>query len=388
MCTLRLRDWRVLAAVALAALAVLVWGAFDREERVEAHREVLFTLPWGDGDGSVARVPVDGRVFGPRSFAVAGDRVFVADTFNRRVLVLDLAGRQLQSFVPPADPAGTGSAAGVLPDARAAGAAEGEGQAAGAPWINDIAVAADGHIYLADAAAPRILVLAPDGTAVGSVDVAAAAPGEDPAGDAVWLLERVAVADRGVLYLTHAYLSDAVLSRRITRVGGVDAKFAHLSSASLREGTGVVIDEESLLPVPANSFAVGHDGRLYVESAGPNLFTRLVRAYDEDIRPAGSWEISRPRPVRTADVLGAAPPGWVYLALHPGRPEGRILVLAPERGVVYELDPGWAAGFEANVFVRLARDALYVARPGEDGWTLERWEIRRRWQLRAALAER
>ena len=388
MFALRLRDRRVLAAVALAALALVVWGAFDLEERVEAHREVLFTLPWGDGDGSVGRAPVGERVFAPRSFAVAGDRILVADTFNRRVLVLDRAGRLLQTLTPQAGPPGEGSAAGVLPDARAVGAAEGAAQAAGAPWINDIAVDAGGRIYLADAAAPRILVLAPDGTATGSVDVEPAAPGDDPAGDAVWLLERITVDGGGVLYLTHAYLSDAVLSRRVTRVGGSDAKFAHLSSASLREGTGVVIDEESLLPVPANSFAVGHDGRLYVESAGPNLFTRLVRAYDEAVRPAASWEISRPEPVRTADVLGSAAPGWVYLALHPGRPEGRILVLAPERGVVYELDPGWAAGFEANVFARLARDALYVARPEEVGWTLERWEIRRQWQLRTALAER
>src|SRR5690606_391157 len=236
----------------LLVVLLLVWAAFDLETRVEIQRVPLFTLPWGERAGAVGRVEVDGRAFGPRSLAGYDGRVVVADTFNDRLLVFDRQGTLLSLF-PLAGPGGAGDEAAALPEvlpvsgvhAAAAAGSEEAGGDRGAVWINDVAVGPDGRYYLADAAAPRVLVLAPDGSLAEAVDLAPAAPGADPAGDAVWLLERIAVDEEGLLYLTHAYLSDALLARRITRVGGPDSKFAHLSTAALREG-GAVVDGEGL----------------------------------------------------------------------------------------------------------------------------------------------
>ncbi|HEX6990112.1 MAG TPA: hypothetical protein VF282_11665, partial [Bacillota bacterium] len=368
MPTIDVRSPVTIAAAAVLAVILALWIAVDLESQVEVRRSPLFTLPWGDLPGEVGRVEAGDRTFGPRSFTVAGDRIVVADTFNSRLLLLDRQGATLSVLEVPA----AAQAGAILPGVLPVSGDGGDEPAGPGVWINDLAVGSDGRYYLADAAAPRIMVLAPDGQPAETIDIAPAAPGEDPAGDAVWLVERVAVDQDGLLYLTHAYLSDALLSRRITRLGGPDGKFAELSVSSLREG-GIATDEEGLLPVPANSFAIGLDGRLYVEAAGPNLFTRRVRSYDRDIDPGGSWDVTRPEPVHSADVLGASPEGWVFLAVNPGRPQGRVVVLTGggEGGVLHELDPGWNAGFEANVHARLAEDGLYVARAGPDGWSLD-----------------
>lgn len=396
MPVLHLRSPITVAAALLVAAVLVVWAAYDLETQVDIQRTELFTLAWGEGPGQVGQVQVDGRTFGPRSFAVSGDRVVVADTFHDRLLVLDRRG-ELVSLFPLAAPAGDGAGAAVdgtvlpvsgrqLEAAAEAGSDPGpEDQSGAGPstlWVNDVALGPAGRFYLADAAAPRVVVLAPDGTPAEVIDITPAAPGEDPAGDAVWLLERIAVDEDGLLYLTHAYLSDALLARRVTRLGPADSKFAQVSAAALREG-GAAAGEEGLLPVPANSFAVGLDGRLYVESAGSSLFARQVRSYDRDARPGPSWEVIRAEPVVRAEVLGASPDGWVFVAVNPGRPQGRVVVLAPGREQeTYEVDPGWTAGYEANVHARLAGDGLYVARAGDEGWSLDHWQIQRRRWLR------
>ena len=382
MPVLHLRSPLTVAAALLAAALLALWAAYDVETVVEVRRASSFTLPWGDGPRQVGRVEAGGRAFGPRSFAVAGDRVVVADTFNGRLLVVDRQGRPLDHLALRVA-AGAGGEA-----AHAAGGPAGVVPAAGdaaAPWINDVAVGPDGRYYAADAAAPRVLVLDPDGSRVDVVDISPAAPREDPAGDAVFLLERIAVDEGGLLYLTHAYLSDALLARRVTQTDGAGSKFAQLSAASLREG-GAVVDEEALLPAPANSFAVGLDGRLYVEAAGPSLFTRMVRSYDRDAAPVSSWEITRREPVITAEVVGASTDGWVYVALNPGRPQGRVLILTGGDGgdSRYEVDPGWSGGVEANVHARLAGDGLFTAAAGEAGWRLDHWLVERRVLLRPA----
>ncbi|HEY8449835.1 MAG TPA: hypothetical protein VIL95_05070 [Bacillota bacterium] len=380
MWTVRLRDRRIWIALTLLAAGLCAWGLFDVHTEVRVRPETLFTLPWGTGEGAVGRAEAAGRVFGPRSFAVVDDRIYIADTFNGRVLVVDMGGRVIATY----DLSGLAAAevdadvARILPGAVLVTApAGGDRPARAAPWVNDIAIGPDGRIYLADATAPRILVLEADGTPAATLDVSGAGPTSDPGGDAIWLTERLWVDEAGLLYLTHAYLSDAILSRRVTRFERDGGTFAHLSSISLREGSGLRVDEESLLPVVANSFAVGADGRLYVESAGGSPFIRVVRAYDREARLEHSWQVTRPQMITRAALIGVDARRWVYLGLGIGDAQGEVVLLAPELGTLYEAKVGWQAGFEANVYARLAADELYLARPASQGWELQRWQIDR-----------
>lgn len=68
---------------------------------------LLFTLPWGSGEGEVGLArPVEGLTRGPEALAVAGDgRMAVLDSVNRRVLFLDGRGQCVDAAeVPLAEP--------------------------------------------------------------------------------------------------------------------------------------------------------------------------------------------------------------------------------------------------------------------------------------------
>lgn len=379
----------------LVAFSVILaaWVLLDVQTEVRIEPQHLFTLPWGMADDGVNRAEARGRVFGPRSFAVDDHHIYIADTFNSRILVMNMDGTMAASWSLTGIPLAQSTAVDsrvqvVLPGAvlvsgGAAAAAAGD-DATGAdtgvnlaPWINDIAVGPDGKVYLADAARPRILVMNPDGSLDRTVDLSVTAPGDDPAGDAVWLVERLLVDEDGIVYLTHAYLSDAALTRRVTRFQETAGKFAHISSVTIRPEGGPQLDAESLLPVPANSFVLGANGHLYVESAGTSPFTRVIRAYDDKVRLAHSWKVTWPRLISGASLVGVDRRNWVYLALGTGQPEGQILLLAPEQGTLYEAGVNWQDGFEVNVYARLHDDAVFIARPQAEGFTLEKWPVQR-----------
>lgn len=360
----------------------------DVETGVRITPRVLATLPWGDEPGAVGRAEVGERVIGPRSFAVADDKIFVADTFGYRILVLDRDGAVAAAWdlasldLAGDDGAGDETLARVLPGVVAAAT----GGPRLVPWVNDIAVGPDGHIYLADAAIPRIIVLSPEGELDRVIDLPASAPNAGEAGDVVWLTERLLIDDDGVLYLTHAYLTDTALSRRVTRFQESTGKFAHISSVTLQRHGGTTLEAESLLPVPANSFVVAPNGHLYVEAAGSNPFTRVVRAYDNNIRLTHSWQVSWPELLDGASLVGVDRSQWVYLALGTGQAGGKMLLLAPNQGTIYEAPVAWQSGYEANIYARLHGDNIFIAVPGPSGFTLEQWPVQRFRRLVPATA--
>lgn len=388
MWTVKLREPRILMVLGLLVAMALLVITLDFTTEVHIWPERLFSLPWGEAEGYVGFAESRGRIFGPRSFAVGEDRIYLADTFNSQVLVLSMDGQVLDRWDlrPHMSSQADARVPNILPGAilvssdlvSSSDDVSGEAQSPRlAPWINDIALGPDGRIYLADIGVPRILVMNPDGTLDRHIDLTVTAPGSDPAGDAVWLMERLVVDDSGILYLSHAYLSDTTLARRVTRYQENSGKFAHISSVILQEEGGLQLESESLLPVPANSFTVDARGHIYVESTGPSPFTRVIRSYDSDIRPAHTWEITWPQLYDGSALIGVDSREWVYFALGTGRPEGKIVVLAPEQGKLYEARANWQDGYEVNIYARLHGNDLFVARPQDDGFAIERWPVQR-----------
>lgn len=414
----RWRDPRVLAAVALAAVIFALLALVDLVPVVTYEHQVLFHLPWGTATGQVGLADgEDGSFYGPRSFVVHDGQVYVADTFNARVQVFDLAGR-LQQVIPlstvPAMAAphlATHDPQRPPPqDLLAAFATSGQGDdlyrlGPNEPWINDLAIGSQGNLYLADSNGPAILQLDAQGNWQATIDVTGAISND--ADDALWLLERLALDRRGLVYLAHTYFSQHLYTRSLVRFNPATARFVHLSTAALREGGRLGMEEGSLLPVPANSFALAADGSLYVESPGADPFARLVRHYSGDSRALGHWTLRHDHAITEASLIGVDRYNQAYLLVNPGKEHEALLRLDRKRDGSARIvslynentkvrgdqladasrQNGAAHPFivKANVYGRVDRNgSVYLAAADSEGWRLEALTASWRRQLRLA----
>lgn len=375
MWTLRLRDPRTLAAL-VALLALLAAGlAYDLRRAVEYGEELVLSLPWGQGEGSVGLWRGgDGRAYGPPSFAVAPDgRVAVLDAAGQRVLLFDAQGRPLAAWplaVPPGAPPGpTAGAAGGGP-AAAPGAAAG-------PWWTDVAFAPHGGLWVVDAAGARVLELDAAGQVRRAVALPAPAP---PDGRPLVVADRVAVDPQGTVYVAQTVVAEGLYGRRLLRLD--PAGPAGVLDFALRPGGAVEATGPAPL-APVHSFAPDREGGLVVEApwAG-DPFRRLIRRYDRTGRLLAEWAVDSPQLLRSAEVLGRDRLGGLVLLLNPGRPDGRAVRYDPEGTPRLVRPVPWHPQYPLVVYGRMdARGNLYLAVPDSQGWHLLRLRLRTPWRL-------
>lgn len=147
------------------------------------------------GDGSDPSTD-PGLFFGPRGVAVLDNEIYVTDTGNERVQVFGKDGTFLRAF------GGYGSAMGELIEPTG------------------IVAGPDGNIWVADSGNGRVMVYTPRGEVVEMIPVPSWAGQEG-----VNRINDLAFGDRGILYLTSPAQGeiDAWDGNEIVRVGNIDA---------------------------------------------------------------------------------------------------------------------------------------------------------------------
>ena len=187
----------------------LVWVADTWNHRVvglDPEGQVAVQLGGGEatdlGDDPVAVAEEPGRFFGPRSVALAGGEVFVADTGNERVQVFGRDGAFRRAF------GGYGSEPGRLIEPVG------------------LAVGPDGNLYVADSGNARISVFTPAGEPVRQFPVGAW-PAPDPSGARPAFQPYLAFDEAGRLYATSSmsgtvevFAPDGTALETLTVAGG------------------------------------------------------------------------------------------------------------------------------------------------------------------------
>jgi DNA-binding beta-propeller fold protein YncE len=193
------------------------------------------TASWG-GYGTAA-----GQFRDPSGVSVAGDEVYVADSFNHRVQVFDTDGTFLRSWRAPEPyrstfrPTGIDVDAGIvyvtdsdddvvlrfLPDGTSLGTF-GTGVPGGFDAANGVD-ARGGDVYVADGSHDRIVRLHPDGTFVSTFGVTGSGPGE------LLFPNDVAVAPGGDVYVAD---SENHRIQRFTADGTLVSSFGSLGQGS------------------------------------------------------------------------------------------------------------------------------------------------------------
>lgn len=332
------RTWRVgLALGASTAAALALWWSLSSRRAGESWRarhQVVLSLPFGRGLEAAGRsLGLDGLDYGPLAFAVHGNAVAVADTYQERVLWRE-RGRPV-AFRSLGDA--------LLDDV--VWSAQDHG------WL-----VADNHnlaVWLVGRAGVRRLVTLPEpaGTsrAIWHLWV-------DPRGD---ILVEVLTLGRGRVETEwNEYRPDG-------RAAAHPDPVLKVLAARGAPGAGDSAGLESVVLGPA--------GDVYGLETRGDARTRTVFRWRPDGTLVGRVSIPFPRPVRQAVLLGVSRDGTVYVGADLGSRNGVVEVVSPAGQVehVVSVPP---EPVRASVYGRATPDGtLYLVENTPSAYRLVRW---------------
>lgn len=356
---LNLRSPRTIALAALLA-ALLVLVALLQVVRVETYaRATLVTGSWGAGDGQFGQGRgADGKPYGPRSFALAGDgSLLVADTFNGRLLRFDPSGSQVAA-IPAAD-----------------------GKGIQLQGIDDLALDQEGNTYLVDNRRGTLFKLDPQGKVLAEIRIGPVKPGPQ-----VFLAERVQVDRSGNIYLGEVFFDDEQYTRRIRRLEAGGSREVKVNSYAVKPDGTLTIDGDSLIPSEVNSFALDADGNIYVEIRGSTEFGREIRVYSPHGKERNRFSVRSEEFLRESSIAGIDGSGAIYLTRNVGFGNGAISKYDRRGNLLGEIHVAPETGPRSLVSVRVdGAGNVVVLSASDQALRLDRYSLSRRWELRTRI---
>lgn len=350
MYVVNLREPKTLIVLLLVA-GLMLGLVFFQLDRVETYSSMtLAEVPWGNEPGEAGRqLGQDGKFYGPRSLAVGpGGRIYLADTFNHRVLIFTRDGK-LEKTISLAS--------------------------AGPSLLHDLAVDRAGRIFLADNRAQRILVYSREGVLLRELAF------EGSKSSDIWFIERAALDQEGRLFLATAEIGPDQYERTISRLDLRRNGRAIISVATLTPNGLLRMGSESLIAGNPNSFVV-EGGLLYTESAGAGPFERAIRVYDPGGRLRREFAFTSSEILGTVALVGVDGKGGVYVGVRLGSPEARVLKLDGSGRIQAEISLDSSDMVFSNVYARVdPKGNVYYLAPGTEGLQIRRAERRSSWRL-------
>ena len=241
---------------------------------------------------------IDGREYGPLTFASNGRLTVVADTYRSRLLYF--TARRPVRAVP-------------LPDAM----------------VEDMAVSRSGHVLAADNRALSLWFLGPQGNRK-----VMSLPHDRGYTEALW---RVGLAPGNRLLVEWVRFGRGSFSSRLDEYNDHGKLIRTLAESTLSRSGYEPLSGTSI-GSPVRSFQVAPDGSIYVEPEDVNAASRVIRIYRQNGLPLGHVVIHPPGYVRRTDFLGIDGRGWIYLALNlHERHRARLLVVDSQGRTIADL---------------------------------------------------
>jgi len=392
----RTRRFGLLALLVLGGGLLIAAGLLRVEVVTERRLVEVARGGWGGGRDQFGLLTADtGKLYGPRSFAVAPDgSLCVADTYNRRLVVIGGQGQPGQRGQRGQEPVRVNV---DVPASLLEATSD-------RPFVaEDVACGGGGLVCVAGAGGPQVLVFEGE-EALGPV----AGP-TPPNGD--WLLEGLWVAG-GDLFLAEQVVANDAFYRNLYAVpqeqalgaGAADgaAGGAAGGAAPWRAVARLTLDASgtrrcvtSILDAP-NIMPAGN--RIFTLGPGRDRFERALRAFS----PGGEllWEdrLEMPHLADTAELVGADARGRVYVGVDLHEPDATVLAWStPPPGRQRAASParrpaqltlGVPAGeVLARVRVRVTPQGdVFWAHADREGYVVRCWRARRHWRLVSRLA--
>lgn len=356
---LNLRSPRTIAAAA-ALFALLVMAVTLRVVWTETYSQAtLVTGSWGKADGQFGQGKgADGQLYGPRSFALAGDgSVLVADTFNGRLLRFDPSG------------------------SRVAEISAVDGKGAGLQGIDDLTLDQAGNVYLVDNRRGSLFKLDPQGKVLAEIRI-----GPAKSGAQVFLTERVQVDRSGNIYLSEIFFDDQQYTRRIRRLEAGVSKEVKVNSHVMKPDGTMATDADSLIPGEINSFALDSGGNIYVEIKGSTEFGREIRSYSPRGKERSRFSVQSKEFLRESSIAGIDDKGAVYLTHNVGFANGSVKKYDGRGTLLGEIPVAADSGPRSMVSVRIdGAGNVLILSASNQALHIDKYSRSRRWELRTRI---
>lgn len=285
-----MRGRRRLIAAGGVLLAILVLlSGFHRVKVIqfEAGPNAV-NLPFGTTRDAVGRaVGIDGRVYGPLTFAASGHALVLADTYRQRLLTIE-GGRMTE--IPTLN-----------------------------QLVEDVQMGPKNRIFVADNRGLAVWMIA-HGRRTKLMQFRHR-PGYS---EALWHL---AVGENRKLYLEMVRFGHGIFSAQLDEYSITGRFVRRLAEAAGGRTEPLTSLSNSLVSEPVRNFQVSPQGELYVEPASLPGKTRTVTVYSSDGRFLRRIELRCPEPLRHAELLGVSRQGWIYLGANLTDPhQARVIV--------------------------------------------------------------
>ncbi len=293
-------------------LAILLGISGFRRVPVTAYESqgVVVKLPFGNSADSAGRARgIDGRLYGPLTFAVNAHMVVVADSYHERLLVFH-KGRMTE--IP---------ALGKM--------------------IEDIALSPNNQIVAADNR--QLTVWSFEKNRARSIVRFSGPKGYT---DALW---HIALAPRQGILVERLRFGHGTFQARIDEYSMKGQLIRSLAEA--RAGRHGVLNPlgSGNIALPVQNLQVAPDGHLYLEPMPLGASSRSLRIYQQDGMPLGQLIIQSPEKILRSDFLGVDSRGRVYMVINMDVPhKARVLVAEPNGRLIADIPVPAVPVYAAN----------------------------------------
>lgn len=308
--------------ILLLMILVALSGFRQVSETVFKQGPVVVQVPFGNAPDSAGRaIGIDGRAYGPLTFATNGRTTVVADTYRERLLFVT-KGRITAQLIP-------------------------------GKMIEDMAIDKAGNVLLADNRAM-----------------------------AVWLYTTRHAVKKLLQFDARAGYTEALWHVGLTPLGAVlveRIRFGHGSYVSrldeytkdgrfIRSLAESKAGREGVEPLagrpiadPIKSFQVSPDGSIYVEPTAVQASDRVIRIYGQDGLFIGQVVIRSPERIQRSDFLGISRRGWIYLAINMDvKNKARVLIVNARGDVMADIHVPAVPVYAADYGRVLPSGVLYL----------------------------
>lgn len=328
----------VLLVLGLAAVAGwTLWGPQPAGTWQLTPGGTAWQIPFGHGPHDVARaVGIDGRVYGPLTFAVANRRLVVADTYNARVI----CDAKRWRIIP---------APGLM--------------------VEDMAVTPSNRILVADNRRVAVWGLGVRRTLIVGLDHY---PGYT---QAIWHIGWNK-ADRLLVEFVRfghgtfeVHLNEYTAQGRLIRPLAVSSGPRPMRGPA-PEGAGVIDSG------PIRAFQVAPDGNVYIEPASVSPVRRTVLVYRENGQYVGQLSVTAPVGIRSSYLLGVDRRGWVYWGLNLTVPHQAMIVVSGAEGHTIASVPVAAVPVFSAVYGRVGPGGtVYLDQSTKQAYRIAVWHM-------------
>lgn len=305
----------------------------------------VFRRPFGPEESGVGRaVGLDGRLYGPLSFALSQKHLAVADTYQRRILYLGYREATI---------------------------------AAANMMVEDIALDSSGAVLVADNRHLAVWRLG-NGTAREIVHLNR----QTGYTEAIWHLN---VGPKGHIFVEwvrfgkgtfavalNVYSENGRFIRRLAfSQGGKETRLTPLQGYQLDDAL--------------RTFQVAPNGKLYVEPPSASLYQRRIRIYRANGDVARDILVTSSEKIRHSELLGVNRQGWIYLGVNLTVPGAARVLVVSTTGQTVATIPVHAVPVYAAVYGRVgAGGDLYLDQSTSLEYQIRRWQLtsRRVWRWR------